>query len=150
MVKKISIKTELGWVSAFEDKGKIFKIKFGKVKKQSQSRVLKNFKINLIKFFEKRTLNIKTSYKIQGSQIQKKVWSELRRIRPGQTKTYGEIAKKYKLSPRHVGKICGQNKLLLLIPCHRVVRSDGNLGGFTSVGGIKLKKKILQFERTWK
>jgi len=150
MVKKISIKTELGWVSAFEDKGKIFKIKFGKVKKQSQSRVLKNFKINLIKFFKKRTLNIKTSYKIQGSQIQKKVWSELRRIRPGQTKTYGEIAKKYKLSPRHVGKICGQNKLLLLIPCHRVIRSDGNLGGFTSIGGIKLKKKILQFESTWK
>ena len=150
MVKKISIKTELGWVSAFEDKGKIFKIKFGKVKKQSQSRVLKNFKINLIKFFKKRTLNIKTSYKIQGSQIQKKVWSELRRIRLGQTKTYGEIAKKYKLSPRHVGKICGQNKLLLLIPCHRVIRSDGNLGGFTSIGGIKLKKKILQFERTWK
>ena len=150
MVKKISIKTELGWVSAFEDKGKIFKIKFGKVKKQSQSRVLKNFKINLIKFFKKRTLNIKTSYKIQGSQIQKKVWSELRRIRPGQTKTYGEIAKKYKLSPRHVGKICGQNKLLLSIPCHRVIRSDGNLGGFTSIGGIKLKKKILQFERTWK
>ena len=124
MVKKISIKTELGWVSAFEDKGKIFKIKFGKVKKQSQSRVLKNFKINLIKFFKKRTLNIKTSYKIQGSQIQKKVWSELRRIRPGQTKTYGEIAKKYKLSPRHVGKICGQNKLFLLIPCHRVIISD--------------------------
>ena len=150
MVKKISIKTELGWVSAYEDKGKIFKIKFGKVKKQSQSRVLKNFKINLIKFFKKRTLNIKTSYKIQGSQIQKKVWSELRRIRPGQTKTYGEIAKKYKLSPRHVGKICGQNKLLLLIPCHRVIRSDGNLGGFTSIGGIKLKKKILQFESTWK
>ena len=56
MVKKISIKTELGWVSAFEDKGKIFKIKFGKVKKQSQSRVLKNFKINLIKFFKKKNL----------------------------------------------------------------------------------------------
>ena len=150
MVKKISIKTELGWVSAFEDKGKIFKIKFGKVKKQSQSRVLKNFKINLIKFFKKRTLNIKTSYKIQGSQIQKKVWSELRRIRLGQTKTYGEIAKKYKLSPRHVGKICGQYKLLLLIPCHRVIRSDGNLGGFTSGGGLNLKKKLLEFEQSWK
>ena len=44
MVKKISIKTELGWLSAFEDKGKIFKIKFGKVKKQSQNQVLKNSK----------------------------------------------------------------------------------------------------------
>ena len=150
MIKKISIKTEFGWISAFENKGKIFKIKFGKVKKQSQSQILKSFKKNLIKFFKKRTLIIKAPYKIQGSKIQKKVWSQLRKIRPGQTKSYGEIAKKYKLSPRHVGKICGQNKLLLLIPCHRVIRSDGNLGGFTSVGGVNLKKKLLEFEQSWK
>ena len=150
MIKKISIKTELGWVSAFENSGKIFKIKFGKVKNHSHSQILKKFKKNLIKFFKKRTLKIKAPYKIQGSQIQKKVWSELRKIKPGQTKTYGEIAKKYKLSHRHVGKICGQNKLLLSIPCHRVIRSDGNLGGFTSIGGVKLKKKILQFEQSWK
>ena len=134
MIKKISVKTELGWISAFENKGKIFKIKFGKVKKQYKSQILKKFKKNLIKFFKKRTLNIKAPYEIQGSQIQKKVWLELRKIKLGQTKTYGEIAKKYKLSPRHVGKICGQNKLLLSIPCHRVIRSDGNLGGFTSIG----------------
>ena len=150
MIKKISIKTEFGWVSAFENKGKIFNIKFGKVKKQFQSQVLNNFKKNLIKFFKKRTLNIKAPYNIQGSQIQKKVWSELRKIKLGQTKTYGEIAKKYKLSPRYVGKICGQNRLLLLIPCHRVIRSDGNLGGFTSIGGVNLKKKLLEFEQSWK
>ena len=150
MINKISVKTELGWISAFENEGKIFKIKFGKVKKQSKSQVLKSFKKNLTKFFKKRTLSIKAPYNIQGSQIQKKVWSELRKIKLGQTKTYGEIAKKYKLSPRHVGKICSQNKLLLSIPCHRVIRSDGNLGGFTSIGGVKLKKKILEFEKTWK
>ena len=144
MIKKISIKTNMGWISAFENKGKIFKIKFGKVKKQSQSKVLKNFKKNLLNVFKKKTLNIKAPYKIQGSQIQKKIWTELRKIKPGQTKSYGEIAKKYKLSPRHVGKICSQNKLVLSIPCHRVIRSDGSLGGFTSIGGSKLKKKIIR------
>ena len=149
-IKKISVKTEFGWISAFENRGKIFQIKFGKVKKQSQNQVLKNFKKNLTGFFNKKTLNIKAPYKIEGSQIQKKVWSELRKIKLGQTKTYGEIAKKYKLSPRHVGKICGQNKLLLSIPCHRVIKSDGSLGGFTSTGGIKLKKKLLKFEQSWK
>ena len=46
-----------------------------------------------------------------------------------------------------MGKICGQNKLLLSIPCHRVIRSDGNLGGFSSMGGINLKKKLLDFEK---
>ena len=150
MIKKISVKTELGWISAFENKEKIFKIKFGKVKKQSQSQTLKKFKKNVIKFFKKKAVNIKAPYEIQGSQIQKKVWSELRKIKLGRTKTYGEIAKKYKLSPRHVGKICGQNKLLLSIPCHRVIRSDGNLGGFSSIGGVKLKKKLLKFEQSWK
>ena len=149
-MNSLSFKTKFGWISAFEEKGKIVRIKFGKVKKQSQSRVLKSFKKNLTKFFKKRTLSIKAPYNIQGSQIQKKVWSELRKIKLGQTKTYGEIAKKYKLSPRYVGKICGQNRLLLLIPCHRVIRSDGNLGGFTSIGGVNLKKKLLEFEQSWK
>ena len=79
--------------------------------------------------------------------MQKNVWAELKKIKIGQTKSYGEIAKKYKLSPRHVGKICGQNKLLLLIPCHRVIKTDGGVGGFTSAGGIKLKKKNI---RIWK
>ena len=102
------------------------------------------------KFFKKRNSNIKAPYNIQGSQIQKKVWSELRKIRPGQTKTYGEIAKKFKLSPRHIGKICSQNKIVLAIPCHRVIRSDGSMGGFSSVGGISLKKKLLDFESSWK
>ena len=58
-----------------------------------------------------------------------------------------EIANKFKISPRHVGQICSQNKLLLIIPCHRVIKSDGTLGGFTSLGGAKLKKKMLDFEK---
>ena len=147
MVKIISIKTKIGWVSAYENKGKIVRIKFGKEKKQNKSKILKLFKQSLNNFFAKKTSNIKVPYKIIGSQIQKKIWSELKHIKPGCTKSYGEIAKKHKLSPRHIGKICGQNKLLLLIPCHRVIRTDGNLGGFTSLGGIKLKEKLLNFER---
>ena len=150
MIKKISIKTEFGWISAFENKGKIFKIKFGKVKKQSQSKILKNFEKNLLKFFSKKIRYIKAPYKMEGNKIQKKVWKELKKIKLGYTKTYGEIAKKFKLSPRHVGKICGQNKLLLATPCHRVIKSDGSLGGFASAGGVNLKKKLLEFERTWK
>ena len=124
MIKKISIKTKFGWLTVFENKEKIFKIKFGKEKKQSQSKILKNFEKNLLKFFSKKIRCIKTPYKMEGNKIQKKVWKELKKIKPGYTKTYGEIAKKFKLSPRHVGKICGQNKLLLSIPCHRVIKSD--------------------------
>ena len=147
MINKISIKTGIGWISAFENKGKIFRIKFGRLKKQKKSKVLENFRENLLKFFNNKTKNIKAPHEINGSKIQKKVWAELKKIKKGNIKTYGKIAKTHKISPRYVGKICSQNQLLLLIPCHRVIRSDGSLGGFTSASGIKLKKKLLDFEK---
>ena len=147
MTKQMSIKTRFGWISAYENEGKVFKIKFEKLKKQKKSKILKNFKKNLLRFFDKKITTIKTPHKLTGNQIQKKVWIELKKIKWGKTETYGKIAKKYKLSPRHVGKICSQNKLLLIVPCHRVIRTGGSLGGFSSIGGIKLKKKLLEFEK---
>ena len=149
MIKKISIKTKLGWITAFEENNRIFRIKFGKIKKQTKSELLKNFKRNLSKFFNKQSIYIKAKYKLEGNQIQKKIWKELKNIKFGQTKSYGEIAKKYNISPRHVGKICGQNRLMLLIPCHRVIKSNGSVGGFSSSGGINLKKKLLKFEKSF-
>ena len=79
--------------------------------------------------------------------IQKRIWNELRKIKKGKTKSYGEIAKKFKLSPRYIGKICGQNQHILAIPCHRVIRSDGSLAGFSATGGKNLKRKLLEFEK---
>jgi len=150
MIKKISVKTELGWISAFENNGKIFEVKFGKHKNKSVSKNLKRFRNNLINFLNRKNNAFGSDFLIEGNIIQKQVWKELTRIKLGKTKSYGEIAKKFKLSPRHVGKICGQNKIVIAIPCHRVVRSDGSMGGFSSRGGIILKKKILDFEKSWK
>ena len=150
MIKKISVKTELGWISAFENNGKIFEVKFAKHKNKSVSKNLKRFRNNLINFLNRKNNAFESDFLIEGNIIQKQVWKELTRIKLGKTKSYGEIAKKFKLSPRHVGKICGQNKIVIAIPCHRVVRSDGSMGGFSSRGGIILKKKILDFEKSWK
>ena len=150
MISKISIRTRVGWLSVFEKEGKIFKIIFGRLKNQIKSKILDNFKKNLFKFFNKKTLYIRAPHRMIGNKVQIKVWNDLKKIKPGNTKSYGQIARKYKLSPRHVGKICGQNRLLLLVPCHRVIKNDGGLGGFSSTGGIKLKKKLLEFEKNQK
>jgi len=150
MIKKISVKTELGWISAFENNGKIFEVKFGKHKNKSVSKNLKRFRNNLINFLNRKNNTFESDFLIEGNDIQKKVWKELTRIKLGKTKSYGEIAKKFALSPRYVGKICSQNKIVLAIPCHRVIRSDGSMGGFSSVGGISLKQKLLDFENSWK
>ena len=149
-MNSLSFKTRFGWISAFEEKGKIVKIKFGKHKNKNISKNLKSLKIKINSFFNKKNRTIKSNFLIEGNTIQKKVWRELTKIKIGKTKSYGEIAKKFKLSPRHVGKICGQNKIPLAIPCHRVIRSDGTMGGFSSSGGIILKKKLLNFENSWK
>ena len=125
-------------------------IKFGKHKNKNISNNLKNLKLKINSFFNKKNRTIKSNFLIEGNTIQKKVWRELTKIKIGKTKSYGEIAKKFKLSPRHVGKICGQNKIPLAITCHRVIRTDGTMGGFSSSGGIILKKKLLNFENSWK
>ena len=147
MMGQISIKTKFGWICAFEENNRIISVKFGKHQNRSVSKNLKKFKANLNNFLKRKTKFIKSSFLLRGTNTQKKGWAELRKNRFGHTKTYGEIAKKLNLSPRYIGKICGQNKIILVIPCHRVIRSDGNLGGFSATGGVKLKKKLLDFER---
>ena len=147
MTKQISIKTKFGWISAFEQNNKIYKVKFGKCKNKSTSNNLKKFKSSLNKFLTKKNKFLKFNTLIVGNSIQKKVWNELKKIKFGKTKSYGEIARKFNFSPRYVGKVCGQNKLLLLVPCHRIIKSDGSLGGFSSAGGINLKKKLLYLEK---
>ena len=75
MISQISIKTGVGWISAFAYEGKIFKIKFGKLKKQRKSKILRDFKKNIIQFFDKKTSTIEAPHKIVGNKIQKKVWN---------------------------------------------------------------------------
>ena len=147
MIKQISIKTRFGWISAFEKNDKIIRIKFGKYKNKLITKNLKIFKKDLNNFFLKKKTSRRFKFITSGNIIQKKIWNQIKNIKYGKTKTYNEIARKNNLSPRHVGKICGQNKILLFIPCHRVIRSDGSLGGYTSKGGVDLKRKLLNFEK---
>ena len=86
--------------------------------------------------------------KLIGTEFQINVWEEIKRIPKGKTKTYKDIAlalKKPK-SSRAVANACGKNPFLIEIPCHRVIRSDGKLGGYSGKGGIKQKRKLLKEE----
>ena len=86
--------------------------------------------------------------KLNGTKFQISVWNEIKKIPKGQTKTYKDIAvalKKPK-SSRAVANACGKNPLLIEIPCHRVIRSDGKLGGYSGKGGMKQKRKLLKEE----
>lgn len=81
---------------------------------------------------------------LQGTPFQLRVWKEIQAIPPGTTRSYGEIARGVASASRAVGQACGANPVPLLIPCHRVVRKDGSIGGFS--GDITIKERLLAME----
>lgn len=84
----------------------------------------------------------------EGTEFQKKVWSELGRIPYGETATYGDIARRLGYEPvisRAVGVANASNPLPIVVPCHRVIGSDGKLTGYA--GGIARKQALLELEQ---
>ena len=84
----------------------------------------------------------------EGTAFQKKVWSEIDKIPRGEVVTYSQIAKniEHPKAARAVANACGANPNPIIVPCHRVIRSDGELGGYSGPGGIKKKKELLENE----
>ena len=146
MKNTISFKSKFGWISASEKNNKILSVSFAKSNNTGKSISLNNLKKNLNNYFSNKTKKINSNILMEGSSLQIKIWKELIKIPYGETKSYGEIAKAVKTSPRYVGNVCGQNKHILIVPCHRVIRTDGSLGGFSSRGGLSLKKRLLDKE----
>ena len=85
---------------------------------------------------------------LKGTKFQIKVWKYLIKIPKGSVKTYKEVARGINKpnSARAVANACGKNPYSPKVPCHRVIRSDGGLGGYSGRGGIKTKKKLLKSE----
>jgi AraC family transcriptional regulator of adaptative response/methylated-DNA-[protein]-cysteine methyltransferase len=83
---------------------------------------------------------------VRGTAFQERVWAELRKIPPGETRSYAEIAAAAgnPKAVRAAGSANGANNVAVLIPCHRVVRSDGSLGGYAY--GLDIKRELLARE----
>ena len=86
---------------------------------------------------------------LKGTKFQLKVWRYLKKIPKGQIRTYSDVAKAINKpkSIRAVANAIGKNPYAPKIPCHRVIRSDGTLGGYSGRGGIKQKLKLLRSEK---
>jgi O-6-methylguanine DNA methyltransferase len=82
----------------------------------------------------------------EGSDFQRRVWQRLRKIPYGQTVTYGQIAAEFGMTngARAVGLANGANPIAIVIPCHRVIESNGKLGGYG--GGLEVKDALLRLE----
>ncbi|MBX9867737.1 MAG: methylated-DNA--[protein]-cysteine S-methyltransferase [Burkholderiales bacterium] len=86
---------------------------------------------------------------IKGSEHQQKIWQIMRQIPSGETLTYGEVAEQISSAPRAVGGACGKNPFPIIIPCHRIIAANHQLGGFNSghiFFNLGIKKWLLAHE----
>ena len=98
---------------------------------------------------EVKKFDIYDKLEITGTDFQKSIWQELTNIPYGETRTYKDIAQKINKPKalRAVGTAIGKNPFFIIIPCHRVIRSDGKMGGFAY--GLDVKEKLLAFEKSY-
>ena len=101
----------------------------------------------LNEFFAGKRERFDVPLDLQGTPFQRSVWQRLLRIAAGTTRSYGEIAKELgsEKAVRAVGSAVGRNPVSVIVPCHRVVGSDGSLTGYA--GGIERKRALLELER---
>lgn len=106
----------------------------------------KEIKKELMEYFEGKRKVFEIPLEVEGTEFQKKVWTEMAKIPFGERMSYGELAKKSGCpkGARAVGLACNKNKIPIIIPCHRVVGKNGNLTGFA--GGLDIKAQLLKLE----
>lgn len=118
----------------------------GAIFKRGENKILDFFASELDAYFDKTLTNFKSPVLFCGTDFQISVWEELQSIPYGKTSTYLELSKKLgnELAIRAVASANGANALSIIVPCHRIIGSDGALVGYA--GGIEVKKNLLQLE----
>ena len=137
--------TPLGTLSVVECDGRITRVLWHAYDQGQVSDVLSNALAQLDEFFAGTRDVFELPLAPAGTPFQQRVYLAMQRIRKGHTRTYGEIAKELDVAAQPVGQACGSNPIPIIIPCHRVVASNG-LGGFSAPGGIETKVALLRFE----
>lgn len=142
--------SSLGLLKIKEDQGSIVEVSPTSKKEELEtetSLVIENAILQLKEYFAGSRKEFELPIKMHGTEFQKKVWQALLDIPYGKTASYKEIAE-YIGNPkacRAVGGANNKNPLIILVPCHRVIGSNGHLVGFG--GGLEMKEKLLNLEK---
>ncbi len=157
ILKTTTIDTILGPMTVVADDVALYVLKFvdqKNIKNETEERIIpgetvitKKIKKELNDYFDGKKYQFETPLAITGSVFQKNVWKALKKIPKGETRSYLDIAKSIKKPTafRAVANANGANKLAIIIPCHRVINANGNLGGYA--GGISRKQWLIDHEK---
>jgi methylated-DNA-[protein]-cysteine S-methyltransferase len=114
---------------------------------ERKSLILKKAELQLEEYLSGKRKDFDLPLDPSGTKFQKRVWEQLAKIPYGETRSYKDIAKalNQESASRAVGSANGQNPLSIIVPCHRVISSDGSLGGYA--GGLGIKETLLNLEK---
>jgi methylated-DNA-[protein]-cysteine S-methyltransferase len=120
-----------------------------KILDNSSTRLGKEVQSQLIAYFDQKLKKFDIPVHIEGSEFSLKVFKEMSNIPYGKTKSYKQVAEKIKQpkSARAVGRVSGSNKIPIIIPCHRIVGSNGELVGYSGGGGLLFKSYLQLLEK---
>jgi AraC family transcriptional regulator of adaptative response/methylated-DNA-[protein]-cysteine methyltransferase len=123
------------------------KQRFPKAALRRDDAALRRWVKPLLEHLRGKPLHLQGRLDLHGTPFQQRVWEELRKIPTGQTRTYTQVAHAVgkPRSVRAVARACATNPLGVVVPCHRVIREDGGLGGYR--WGLEVKKKLLALEQ---
>lgn len=152
-MKYLLYKGSIGLLTVILDSGEIKEIRFGQPDDLDELNDDQLLGIEIITqldaYFSGLQKEFSLDFSAKGTDFQNAVWERIEQIPYGETKTYSQIARELGKpnSARAVGNACNKNPIPILIPCHRVVGSDGKLTGYA--GGVGLKKTLLEMERNY-
>ena len=151
----IFIKTNLGKIYIEATNKSLIKVNWTNRKtippKKISNPLLINAKKQLTNYFQGKKIKFNLPLDPTGTKFQKKVWKYIKKKNWGEKKSYGDISKKIfnknkPIGARAIGNACSNNPILIVIPCHRVIFSNGAIGGYKK--SLSKKKKLLMLERS--
>jgi methylated-DNA-[protein]-cysteine S-methyltransferase len=136
----------IGLLTLVETDSAITSLEWRKSRLNQETTTLLLAKKELAQYFGGELTKFTAPLDPSGTAFQIRVWKTIMGIPYGEQWTYSDIANILNSSPRAVGGACGRNPIPVIIPCHRVVGSNGDLTGYTAADGIKTKSFLLEHE----
>jgi len=143
---QMSFNSPLGPLTVFEEDGIIVALDWGWPPETQETPLLLRAVEQLEAYFNHSLTQFDLPMQPYGTDFQHRVWDAMSQIPFGQTRTYKDLADQLGTSPRAIGMACGRNPIPILIPCHRIVGSNGSLGGYSAMDGVETKLELLKHE----
>jgi methylated-DNA-[protein]-cysteine S-methyltransferase len=143
---QLSMHSPLGDITVSEEDGVIVSVDWGWSSLQQETPLLRRACDQLEDYFDGMRHKFDLPLAPEGTAFQKRVWMAMQDIPAGATRSYGDIARLIDSAPRAVGQACGRNPIPIFLPCHRVLGSQGSIGGYSGGDGLDTKRALLRLE----